>query len=109
MGIYYFPVLAFSLNLTSQLARNYAGIITIKLTKWLAKKFIVNVDLSLAEEDCFNSKKYYQKESLTTCLRILTENVCFFHYIPGLFRKNVAANPKKDDHDMVDFAKLKNI
>jgi len=33
----------------------------------------------------------------------------FFHYIPGLFRKNVAANPKKDDHDMVDFAKLKNI
>merc|ERR1712086_874805 len=92
----------------SQLARNYAGIITIKLTKWLAKKFIVNVDLSLAEEDCFNLKKYYQKESLTTYLRILTENVCFFHYISGLFRKNVAANPKKEKKKKKKKKKKKN-
>ena len=54
-------------------------------------------------------KEYYQKESLTAYLRILTENVVVFSisYQDCLEKKTSQQIQKKID--MADFAKLKNI
>ena len=78
--------------------RNCAGIIIIKLTKWLAKKFIVNVDLSLAEEDCFNLKKVLPKRKFNCLLTYFDKKCGIFSisYQDCLEKKNITANPKKN-------------